>query len=275
MGITNGWEARYIVFPQHVGYIIGKRGGNVMRIRDQTHCQILIQEPDEYVRYDPNCPYFLVRGLFKRNVTRALEMLHRLATKARGNLDVMDVPSENSFTVGMVSCSYFVVHPDHVGVILGARGQNVARLSQEYGAFIYIQEGNVATGGMPWFQIKGLFQKNIERAYFALSREAQRAEMLIPRINDFLSLLSNIQRIPGPVPQPRTPPSRPAPRMPVTKAIPPPAPKTLPPHVENGGEWDDLAPEYHHHGGEPASKENEVGTALDMDELKDANTSAK
>jgi hypothetical protein len=81
----------------------------------------------------------------------------------------------------MVKCSYLVVHPDHVGIIVGKRGANVTRISREHGAFVYIQKPCAQSGGMPWFQIKGLYERNIEAAYFALVQEAQRAEQTLPR----------------------------------------------------------------------------------------------
>ena len=37
--------------------------------------------------------------------------------------------------------------------------------------------------GYPWFQIKGLYERNIENAYFALVQEAQRAEQTLPRFS--------------------------------------------------------------------------------------------
>jgi predicted RNA-binding protein YlqC (UPF0109 family) len=179
MGMTGGWKARFVVEDEHTGFIIGRKGGNVKRIRDQTNCQILIQEPDEK---SGGKKWFLVRGLFKKNLAAALAELamlgNRVPVKNRG----YDVPSEEEYEPALVKCSFLVVHPDHVGIIIGKRGANVTRLSREHGAFIYIQEACAASGGMPWFHIKGLYERNITNAYFGLVQEAHRAEQTLPRL---------------------------------------------------------------------------------------------
>jgi hypothetical protein len=178
VGITEGVQARFEVDDAHVGFIIGKKGGNVKRIRDQTKCQILIQDPDEK---SDGKKWFLVRGLFKKNVANALAELAMMANRAPVANRGYGVPSQEEYEPSMVKCSYLVVHPDHVGIIVGKRGANVTRISREHGAFVYIQKPCVQSGGMPWFQIKGLYERNIEAAYFALVQEAQRAEQTLPR----------------------------------------------------------------------------------------------
>ena len=178
MGMTGGFMARFVVDDEHAGFIIGRKGGNVKRIRDQTNCQILIQEPDEK---SGGKKWFLVRGLFKKNLAAALAELAMLGNRAPVKNRGYDVPSEEEYEPALVKCSYLVVHPDHVGIIVGKRGANVTRLSREHGAFIYIQKACVASGGMPWFQIKGLYERNIVNAYFGLVQEAQRAEQTLPR----------------------------------------------------------------------------------------------
>lgn len=170
--------ARFVVDDEHAGFIIGRKGGNVKRIRDQTNCQILIQEPDEK---SGGKKWFLVRGLFKKNLAAALAELAMLGNRAPVKNRGYDVPSEEEYEPALVKCSFLVVHPDHVGIIVGKRGANVTRLSREHGAFIYIQEACGASGGMPWFQIKGLYERNITNAYFGLVQEAQRAEQTLPR----------------------------------------------------------------------------------------------
>ena len=180
IGITGGFSARYNVLKKHMGFIIGKGGGNVKRIRDNTQCQILIQDPDEE---SSGYHWFLVRGLFKKNVERACAELNILENKAFGLIDTSDhhlpqeIPNPDTYAYSEVKCSYLIVHPAHVGMIVGKKGKNVTRISRENGAFIYIQKGNARTGGMPWFQIKGLYERNIESAFFALIEEARRAEM--------------------------------------------------------------------------------------------------
>jgi predicted PilT family ATPase len=182
IGITGGFSARYNVYQKHLGFIIGKGGGNVKRIRDNTQCQILIQEPDEE---SSGFHWFLVRGLFKKNVERACAELNILETKAFGLIDPSDhhlpqeIPNPDTYAYAEVKCSYLIVHPSHVGMIVGKKGKNVTRISRDNGAFVYIQKGNASTGGMPWFQIKGLYERNIESAFFALIEEATRAAFTI------------------------------------------------------------------------------------------------
>ena len=178
IGMTEGVQARFEVDDAHVGFMIGKKGGNVKRIRDQTNTQILIQDPDEK---SGGRKWFLVRGLFKKNVASALAELAMLGNRAPVENRGYNVPSQDEYEKSFVKCSFMVVHPDHVGIIVGKRGSNVTRISREHGAFIYIQKPCAQSGGMPWFQIKGLYERNIENAYFALVHEAQRAEQTLPR----------------------------------------------------------------------------------------------
>ena len=178
MGMTGGWQARFEVDDEHVGFMIGKKGGNVKRIRDQTNCQILIQDPDER---SGGKKWFLVRALFKKNLAAGLAELAMLGNRAPVKNRGYDVPSQEEYEPAMVKCSYLVVHPDHVGIIVGKRGANVTRISREHGAFIYVQEACAESGGMPWFQIKGLYERNIVNAYYALVGEAHRAEQTLPR----------------------------------------------------------------------------------------------
>ena len=178
VGITEGVQARFPVDDEHVGFIIGKKGGNVKRIRDQTNCQIIIQDPDEK---SDGKKWFLVRALFKKNLAAGLAELAMMANRAPVANRGYGVPSQEEYEPAMVKCSFLVVHPDHVGIIVGRRGANVTRISREHKAFIYIQKPCAQSGGMPWFQIKGLYERNIEEAYFALVQEAQRAEQTLPR----------------------------------------------------------------------------------------------
>jgi len=178
IGLTEGVQARFPVEDEHVGFIIGKKGGNVKRIRDQKNCQILIQDPDEK---SDGKKWFQVRALFKKNLAAGLAELAMMANRAPGKNSGYGVPSQEEYEPTFVKCSYLLVHPDHVGIIVGRRGANVTRISREHGAFIYIQKPCAQSGGMPWFQIKGLYERNIENAYFALVQEAQRAEQTLPR----------------------------------------------------------------------------------------------
>ena len=181
IGVTEGVAARFFVEKEHVGFIIGKGGGNVKRMRRNTNTQILIQDPDEK---SGGRPWFLVRGLFKKNVSNACAELAMMGNRAPVNSITYEVPKEEDYEKTEVKCSYLLVHKDHVGIIVGKRGSNVSRISRENGAFIYAQKASEESSGRPWFQIKGLYEKNIEAAYFALVNEAQRAESVMPRFGN-------------------------------------------------------------------------------------------
>lgn len=272
VGITEGVQARFEVDDAHVGFMIGKKGGNVKRIRDQTKCQILIQDPDEK---SDGKKWFLVRGLFKKNVANALAELAMMANRAPVANRGYGVPSQEEYEPSMVKCSYLVVHPDHVGIIVGKRGANVTRISREHGAFVYIQKPCAQSGGMPWFQIKGLYERNIEAAYFALVQEAQRAEQTLPRFtvkpqfagptpppqvkpgDDWGEEFQPYKREPRPMPVMPSEDERPAPRVLGADAYPPAGPE--PTEGDMDAVIDFVAK---HKDGDKFPKEDPVGAAF-------------
>lgn len=210
IGITTGWSIAYPVEENHKGFMIGRGGGNVKRIRDKTNSQILIQKAGTRINDVGNewHSWFLIRGLFKRNVTLAMEELAKLGNQARGTMRSgfeydYGVNDEDMMKPCEVKRSYFVIHPEHVGIVLGKNGENAKRISRECGAFVYLHQGMDAQG--PWFEIKGLYERNIERAYFMILEEAARAETLIPRMTRFLT-----QPFPQQEPIPHPEPIRPS-----------------------------------------------------------------
>ena len=119
VGITEGVRARFPVEDEHVGFIIGKKGGNVKRIRDQKNCQILIQDPDEK---SDGKKWFQVRALFKKNLAAGLAELAMMANRAPGKNSGYGVPSQDEYEPAMVKCSYLLAHPDRGGIIVGGGG---------------------------------------------------------------------------------------------------------------------------------------------------------
>ena len=75
IGVGKGVSAKFQIVKSHVGFMIGKKGGNVKRIRDKHHVQILIQDEktDE--------PWFLVRALFQKNLDAACSELAMLGNR--------------------------------------------------------------------------------------------------------------------------------------------------------------------------------------------------
>jgi len=165
IGITKGVSVKFPVEKPHVGFMIGKRGGNVKRIRDKHHVQILIQDEktDE--------PWFLVRALFQKNLDAACAELAMLGNRFPESDHQYSMPDKSTYEDAEIKTSFLVVPQQHAGALIGPKGSNVKKVAQECGAFIYIQQGDASTGGQPWFQIKGLYTKNIEAAYATLANQ--------------------------------------------------------------------------------------------------------
>ena len=166
IGVGEGVSARFPIEKAHVGFMIGKRGGNVKRIRDKFHVQILIQneKTDE--------PWFLVRALFQKNLDAACVELAMLGNRIPESDYKYELPAKDSYEECEIKTSFLVVPQEHVGAIIGRGGAGVKAIARECGAFVYIQEPTAATNGHPWFQIKGLYTKNIEAAYATLATKA-------------------------------------------------------------------------------------------------------
>ena len=165
IGIGKGFSVKFPVEKQHVGFMIGKRGGNVKRIRDKHHVQVLIQDEktDE--------PWFLVRALFQKNLDAACAELAMLGNRFPESDFTYSMPDQSTYQDAEIKTSFLVVDPGLTGALIGPKGSNVKQVAKECGAFIYIQKGDASTGGMPWFQIKGLYTKNIEAAYATLAKQ--------------------------------------------------------------------------------------------------------
>ena len=159
IGVGEGVSVRFPIEKGHVGFMIGKRGGNVKRIRDKLHVQILIQDEktDE--------PWFLVRALFQKNLDAACSELAMLGNRVPDSEHKYEMLDKDTYEECEVKTSFLVVPQQFAGALIGTKGSNVKKVARECGAFVYIQQGSEATGGRPWFQIKGLYTQNIESAY--------------------------------------------------------------------------------------------------------------
>ena len=165
IGVGEGVSAKFPIEKGHVGFMIGKRGGNVKRIRDKHHVQILIQDEktDE--------PWFLVRALFQKNLDAACAELAMLGNRFPESDHQYSMPDKSTYEDAEIKTSFLVVPQQHAGALIGPKGSNVKKVARECGAFIYIQQPTAATNGQPWFQIKGLYVKNIEAAYATLASQ--------------------------------------------------------------------------------------------------------
>ena len=151
--------------------MIGKKGGNVKRIRDKHHVQILIQDEktDE--------PWFRFRAC--KNLDAACSELAMLGNRVPDSEHKYEMLDKDTYEECEVKTSFLVVPQQFAGALIGPKGSNVKKVAQECGAFIYIQQPTAATNGQPWFQIKGLYTKNIETAYATLANKVM--ELATPK----------------------------------------------------------------------------------------------
>ena len=78
--------------------------------------------------------------------------------------------------------SFFVVHPDHSGFVIGKGGSTVKKIGKDTRTFVSIQKPNDFSNGMPWFLIKGDVEANVSTAYHRLRTIANEAERRMPRM---------------------------------------------------------------------------------------------
>lgn len=101
--------------------------------------------------------------------------------------------------------SWFGVHPDHVGFVIGSKGATVKKIANDCKCYIKIQDPNAFSGGFPWFIIKGSTEANVCEAYHRLRTIANEAERRMPRLPR--------ETAHGPTPRPRA-------NLNVTKTLP-------------------------------------------------------
>jgi polyribonucleotide nucleotidyltransferase len=94
----------------------------------------------------------------------------------------MTVQQQPEFSTGVL------VHPDHVGYIIGAGGHRVMGIARQTETWIRIQEPNEWSQGMPWFVIKGREEARVFWAFQLVCQVAQEAEHVIPRWSYFEAL---------------------------------------------------------------------------------------
>lgn len=118
--------------------------------------------------------------------------------------------SKNGAPIGTVTqfTSFFVIHPDHSGFVIGKGGATVKKIGRDTRTFVGIQKPNDLSNGMPWFLIKGDIEANVATAYHRIRTIAQEAERRMPRMNGTatkprakLNVVSG-PRSPSPPPEP-------------------------------------------------------------------------
>ena len=77
--------------------------------------------------------------------------------------------------------TFLIVHPDHVGIVIGSGGKQVMGIAKHTETWIRIQEPNEWSNGFPWFIIKGREQSKVEWAFQCLFDVVRRADMMYPR----------------------------------------------------------------------------------------------
>ena len=93
--------------------------------------------------------------------------------------------ARNGAFIGTVTTfqSFFVVHPDHSGFVIGKGGSTVKKIGKDTRCFVSIQKPNDFSNGMPWFLIKGDVEANVATAYHRIRTIANEAERRMPRMN--------------------------------------------------------------------------------------------
>ena len=77
--------------------------------------------------------------------------------------------------------TFLIVHPDHVGIVIGSGGNQVMGIAKHTETWIRIQEPNEWSNGFPWFIIKGREQSKVEWAFQCLYDVVRRADVMYPR----------------------------------------------------------------------------------------------
>ena len=80
--------------------------------------------------------------------------------------------------------SWFGVHPDHVGFVIGGKGATVKKIASDCKCYVKIQDPNSFSGGFPWFIIKGSTEANVCEAYHRIRTIANEAEKRMPRLTN-------------------------------------------------------------------------------------------
>ena len=87
--------------------------------------------------------------------------------------------------------TWFRVHPDHVGFVIGGKGATVKKISRDCKCFIKIQDPNQFSGGMPWFLIRGNKSESICEAHHRLRTIANEADRRLPRMGSNQGIQNN------------------------------------------------------------------------------------
>lgn len=82
--------------------------------------------------------------------------------------------------------TWFGVHPDHVGFVIGSKGATIKKISRDCKCFIKIQDPNKFSGGFPWFLIKGSTEANVCEAMHRLRTIANEADRRLPRMANMM-----------------------------------------------------------------------------------------
>jgi len=94
--------------------------------------------------------------------------------------------NKNGAPIGVVTQfqSFFMVHPDHSGFVIGKGGATVTKIGKDTKTFVRIQKPNSFSNGLPWFLIKGDTEANVATAYHRIRTIALEAEKRLPRMGD-------------------------------------------------------------------------------------------
>jgi hypothetical protein len=77
--------------------------------------------------------------------------------------------------------SYVIVHKDHTGFVIGARGATVKQIGKSSRTWVHVMPANEFTHGHPWFIIKGRTQENVATAHHYITTIGSEAQRRLPR----------------------------------------------------------------------------------------------
>jgi hypothetical protein len=88
---------------------------------------------------------------------------------------------QNTGTYTMEYQSFVIVHKDHTGFVIGARGATVKQIGKSSRTWVHVMPANEFTYGHPWFIIKGRSQENVATAHHYITTIGSEAQRRLPR----------------------------------------------------------------------------------------------
>ena len=95
--------------------------------------------------------------------------------------NTMTIQSNGAPVVETEFSSYYIVHQDHAGFVIGAGGKTIQDIAEKTNTWIRIQPVNEWSFGHPWFLIKGRSKDVVAMAYHYISTISEEANRRNPK----------------------------------------------------------------------------------------------